>query len=192
MITDRFFCRKAKARVYLCEVTSTSSTKAHRVGTAVAHQMAMGSFASMRRKTADRPNTSPAARILINQVAHAPDFAKHPFHLGELGHRSKPRMRSSSWVASGQPENPDLMGQRRCAAEHPFGTIKRMTAGGRFLTRGITKVKAELSASWPTRPARNQSHWSVRASGKTRCRKAPARERIAWTNGDSIQAHSSC
>ena len=46
--------------------------------------------------------------------------------------------------------DPDLMRQRRCAAEHPFGTIKRMTAGGRFLTRGITKVKTEpLSASWP-------------------------------------------
>jgi transposase len=43
--------------------------------------------------------------------------------------------------------NPDLMRQRRCAAEHPFGTIKRMTAGGRFLTRGITKVKAETALS---------------------------------------------
>lgn len=43
--------------------------------------------------------------------------------------------------------DPDLMRQRRCAAEHPFGTIKRMTAGGRFLTRGITKVKAETALS---------------------------------------------
>ena len=43
--------------------------------------------------------------------------------------------------------DPDLMRQRRCAAEHPFGTIKRMTAGGRFLTRGITKVKAEAALS---------------------------------------------
>jgi IS5 family transposase len=43
--------------------------------------------------------------------------------------------------------NPDLMRQRRCAAEHPFGTIKRMTTGGRFLTRGITKVKAEAALS---------------------------------------------
>ena len=43
--------------------------------------------------------------------------------------------------------DPDLMRQRRCAAEHPFGTIKRMTAGGPFLTRGITKVKAETALS---------------------------------------------
>lgn len=43
--------------------------------------------------------------------------------------------------------DPRLMRQRRCAAEHPFGTIKRMTAGGRFLTRGLTKVKAEAALS---------------------------------------------
>lgn len=42
---------------------------------------------------------------------------------------------------------PGLMRQRRCAAEHPFGTIKRMTAGGRFLTRGLTKVRAETALS---------------------------------------------
>lgn len=43
--------------------------------------------------------------------------------------------------------DPSLMRQRRCAAEHPFGTIKRMTTGGRFLTRGLTKVKAEAALS---------------------------------------------
>jgi hypothetical protein len=43
--------------------------------------------------------------------------------------------------------DPALMRQRRCAAEHPFGTIKRMTAGGRFLTRGLTKVKTEAALS---------------------------------------------
>lgn len=43
--------------------------------------------------------------------------------------------------------DPGLMRQRRCAAEHPFGTIKRMTAGGRFLTRGLGKVKAETALS---------------------------------------------
>ncbi|HEX5421853.1 MAG TPA: IS1182 family transposase [Gammaproteobacteria bacterium] len=43
--------------------------------------------------------------------------------------------------------DPGLMRQRRCAAEHPFGTIKRMTAGGRFLTRGLTNVKAEAALS---------------------------------------------
>jgi transposase len=43
--------------------------------------------------------------------------------------------------------DPGLMRQRRCAAEHPFGTIKRMTAGGRFLTRGIRKVRTEAALS---------------------------------------------
>lgn len=43
--------------------------------------------------------------------------------------------------------DPSLMRQRRCAAEHPFGTIKRMTAGGRFLTRGLARVKAEAALS---------------------------------------------
>jgi transposase len=43
--------------------------------------------------------------------------------------------------------DPGLMRQRRCAAEHPFGTIKRMTAGGRFLTRGLAKVRAEAALS---------------------------------------------
>jgi transposase len=43
--------------------------------------------------------------------------------------------------------DPGLMRRRRCAAEHPFGTIKRMTAGGRFLTRGLNKVKAETALS---------------------------------------------
>jgi transposase len=43
--------------------------------------------------------------------------------------------------------DPGLMRQRRCAAEHPFGTIKRMTAGGRFLSRGLPRVKAEAALS---------------------------------------------
>ena len=43
--------------------------------------------------------------------------------------------------------DPSLMRRRRCTAEHPFGTIKRMTAGGRFLTRGLNKVKAETALS---------------------------------------------
>ena len=43
--------------------------------------------------------------------------------------------------------DPSLIRQRRCASEHPFGTIKRMTAGGRFLTRGIKKANAEAALS---------------------------------------------
>jgi transposase len=43
--------------------------------------------------------------------------------------------------------DPSLIRQRRCASEHPFGTIKRMTAGGRFLTRGLKKTRAEAALS---------------------------------------------
>ena len=43
--------------------------------------------------------------------------------------------------------DPTLIRQRRCAAEHPFGTIKRMTAGGRFLSRGLKKVSGEAALS---------------------------------------------
>ena len=43
--------------------------------------------------------------------------------------------------------NPSLMTIRRCAVEHPFGTIKRMSGGGRFLTRGLSAVKAKAALS---------------------------------------------
>jgi len=43
--------------------------------------------------------------------------------------------------------DPSLMAIRRCTVEHPFGTIKRMSAGGRFLTRGLRRVKAEAELS---------------------------------------------
>jgi transposase len=42
---------------------------------------------------------------------------------------------------------PELMAKRRCAAEHPFGTIKRMMAGGRFLTRTLKGARAEMALS---------------------------------------------
>ena len=42
---------------------------------------------------------------------------------------------------------PELMARRRCAAEHPFGTIKRMMAGARFLTRNLKGTKAEMALS---------------------------------------------
>ena len=44
-------------------------------------------------------------------------------------------------------EDPSLMAIRRCTVEHPFGTIKRMSGGGRFLTRGLGAVKAEAALS---------------------------------------------
>lgn len=40
--------------------------------------------------------------------------------------------------------DPDLMRRRRCTAEHPFGTFKAGGAG-RFLTRGLDKVRTEFS-----------------------------------------------
>ena len=43
--------------------------------------------------------------------------------------------------------DPSLMVTRRCTVEHPFGTIKRMSGGGRFLTRGLRAVKAEAALS---------------------------------------------
>ncbi len=42
---------------------------------------------------------------------------------------------------------PGMMQRRRCAAEHPFGTIKRMMAGGRFLTRNLKGTRAEMALS---------------------------------------------
>jgi transposase len=42
--------------------------------------------------------------------------------------------------------DPDLMHARWCSAEHPFGTIKRMS-GARFLTRGLNKVRTEFALS---------------------------------------------
>ena len=42
-----------------------------------------------------------------------------------------------------------LMTIRRCTVEHPFGTIKRMSGGGRFLTRDLRAVKAEAALSVP-------------------------------------------
>lgn len=43
--------------------------------------------------------------------------------------------------------DPGLLRARRCSAEYPFGIIKRMTAGGRFLTRGLQNVKGEFALS---------------------------------------------
>jgi IS5 family transposase len=43
--------------------------------------------------------------------------------------------------------DPSLMVTRRCTVEHPFGTIKRMSGGGRFLTRGLRRMKAEAALS---------------------------------------------
>ncbi|MFS8045488.1 transposase, partial [Rhizobium sp. BR 314] len=46
-----------------------------------------------------------------------------------------------------QRATPDMMRLRRCTAEHPFGTIKRMMAGGRFLTRNLKGTRTEMALS---------------------------------------------
>ena len=55
-------------------------------------------------------------------------------------------VRGPRFGRSGQAD-PTLVRRRRCACEHPFGTIKRMIAGGRFLTRGLKKVAGEAALS---------------------------------------------
>ena len=37
-----------------------------------------------------------------------------------------------------------MMRRRSGMVEHPFGTLKRRMDGGRFLLRGLQKVKAEM------------------------------------------------
>lgn len=42
-------------------------------------------------------------------------------------------------------QSPELMAQRRCLSEHPFGTMKRLMGNGRFLMRGLTNVRTETA-----------------------------------------------
>lgn len=42
-------------------------------------------------------------------------------------------------------ERPELMLERKCAVEHPFGTMKRAWDGSYFLLKGLSKVRGELS-----------------------------------------------
>ncbi len=48
-------------------------------------------------------------------------------------------------VADRTAANPLMMQRRNGMVEHPFGTLKRRMNGGRFLVRGIQKVKAEMA-----------------------------------------------
>lgn len=48
-------------------------------------------------------------------------------------------------VAERTDANPLMMRRRSGMVEHPFGTLKRRMDGGRFLLRGLQKVKAEIS-----------------------------------------------
>lgn len=48
-------------------------------------------------------------------------------------------------VADRTDANPMMMRRRKAMVEHPFGTLKRRMDGGRFLVRGLQKVKAEMA-----------------------------------------------
>tara|TARA_R110002096_G_scaffold283228_3_gene477268 strand:- start:13 stop:1413 length:1401 start_codon:yes stop_codon:yes gene_type:complete len=48
-------------------------------------------------------------------------------------------------VADRTDANPLIMRRRKAMVEHPFGTLKRRMDGGRFLVRGLQKVKAEMA-----------------------------------------------
>jgi transposase/IS5 family transposase len=48
-------------------------------------------------------------------------------------------------VADRTEANPLMMRRRKAMVEHPFGTLKRRMDGGRFLVRGLQKVKAEMA-----------------------------------------------
>ena len=48
-------------------------------------------------------------------------------------------------MARGLARRPEVVRQRACLAEHPFGTMKRGMDQGYFLLRGLEKVKAEFS-----------------------------------------------
>jgi hypothetical protein len=42
-------------------------------------------------------------------------------------------------------DGPRMMAERKCLAEHPFGTLKRWCGWIHFLMRGLDKVRAEFS-----------------------------------------------
>lgn len=48
-------------------------------------------------------------------------------------------------VANRTEANPLMIRRRKGMVEHPFGTLKRRMDGGRFLVRGLQKVKAEMA-----------------------------------------------
>ena len=74
--------------------------------------------------------------------------------------------------------DPSLIRQRRCASEHPFGTIKRMTAGGQSSLEASRKSagrqhsacspkisSARLISSGPPPSARGSLEPSKKGSG---------------------------
>ncbi len=89
-------------------------------------------------------------------------LAVHPMHLKNMFRQIQPDCcnLAHGWLPVAGDSTPSILAlrcregaihpiirQRRCASEHPFGTIKRMTAGGRFLTRAFKKVSGEAALS---------------------------------------------
>jgi len=103
----------------------------------------------------------PADRLLVRQQLHRDSMSVIYAAQDCSGCRLKPRCTTAkrrfvtrhlhddalTRMNARVQANPDLMRRRRCASEHPFGTIKRMTAGGRFLTRGLQKTRTEAALS---------------------------------------------
>jgi IS5 family transposase len=103
----------------------------------------------------------PADRLLVRQQLHRDSMSVIYAARDCSGCRLKPRCTTAkrryvtrhlhddalTRMNARVEADPDLMRRRRCASEHPFGTIKRMTAGGRFLTRGLQKVSGEAALS---------------------------------------------
>jgi hypothetical protein len=59
--------------------------------------------------------------------------------------RQRPRQGAAA-VDPGHHQPRRAAPDRRCSAEHPFGTMKRMMTG-RFLTRGLKGTRAEMALS---------------------------------------------
>ena len=49
------------------------------------------------------------------------------------------------YAGTGRPPRMVALRRRKAMVEHPFGTLKGRMDGGRFLLRGLQKVKAEMA-----------------------------------------------
>jgi transposase len=110
-----------------------------------------------------RPETDtfvcPAGRTLVRKQLHRKKRNVTYASLDCSGCRLKPRCTSAgrrlvkrhldddALNRMAARATPRMMRARRCAAEHPFATIKRMMAGGRFLTRNLKGTRTEMALS---------------------------------------------
>ncbi len=84
--------------------------------------------------------------------------------------------------------DPMLMRRRRCASEHPFGTIKRMTAGGRFLTRGLLKTRAEGALS----VLAYNIFWAINLTGAAALSAASPEKKPEAPEPEPLTSHTAC